>query len=145
MANTSFAEVYEKAIFKISDYGFFSSDKDIREDILHKYLTSAQVDMQRSTSINLFDWNLETKEYNNEISEDIQEILALGIAYYWLSAKTLRSDLLKNVIYSKEYQTFSPGNLLKEIQTLRKEVKQEFTGKVKEYGYVNSDLENLKV
>ncbi len=143
--NTSFSDIYEKAVFKISAYDFLDKDKSMREAVLEKYLDSARVDFQPSCDINLSDRDIENKQFNNELSEEIQEILALGVAFYWLSAKTIRSDLLKNTIYHKDYTTFSPANLLKEIQTLRKEIKKEFKSKVREYGYKNSSLGTLKV
>lgn len=143
--NTSFSDIYEKAVFKISAYDFLDKDKFMKETVLEKYLDSARIDFQSSCDIDLSDRDVEKKQFNNELSEEIQEILALGVAFYWLSAKTIRSDLLKNTIYHKDYTTFSPANLLKEIQTLRKEIKKEFKGKIREYGYRNSSLGTLKV
>ena len=143
--NTSFSEIYERAVFRFSAYDFLDKDKFMKESVLEKYLDSARVDFQPSCDINLSDRDVEKKQFNSELSEEIQEILALGVAFYWLSAKTMRSDLLKNIIYHKDYTTFSPANLLKEIRTLRKEIKKEFKSKIREYGYNNSSLGTLKV
>ena len=109
-----------------------------------KFLDSARVDLQPGCGVDLSDRDLENQQFNVDLSEEIQEILALGVAFYWLSSKTLRSDLLKNVIYHKDYVSYSPANLLKEIQTLRKEIKKEFKSKIREYEYRNSSLESLR-
>lgn len=141
---TKFSEIFDRAAFRVSDYDFCRMTNSIKNAIFEKYLNSARVDFQPHCSVNLSDIDYETKAFNIDLSEEIQEILALGIAYYWLSGKTIRSDLLKNKVYQKDYATFSPANLLKEIQTLRKEIKQEFYSKIKEYGYRNSNLETLR-
>ena len=141
---TNFSEIYEKAIYKFSAYDFLDKEAYMNEAVLEKYLESARIDVQKECGVDLSDKDNTSKVFNITISDEIQEILAVGIAFYWLSAKTLRSDLLKNVIYHKDYTTFSPANLLKEIQALRKEMKQEYKSKMREYAYHNSSLESLK-
>lgn len=141
---TLFSEIYSKAVFKISAYDFLNTSKFVKEMALEKYLDSARIDFQATCNVDLSDRDVERKCFNMEISEEVQEILALGVAFYWLSAKTLRSDLLKNTIYHKDYTAFSPANLLKEIHALRTEIKKEYTSRMREYGYRHSDLENLK-
>lgn len=142
---TKFTEIYERAIFRISEYDFLDMDKEKREEILERFLLSAQVDFQGSCSVDLLDSDRVKKQYNAELNEEEKEILALGIVFYWLSAKTIRSDLLKNIICNKDYTVFSPANLLKEIQTLRDSIKKEFKSRIREYAYKHSDLEMLKV
>lgn len=142
---TKFEEIYEKAVFKMSEYDFLNKDKDKREAVLEKFLISAQVDFQSTCSTNLLEYDLQQKQYTADLSEEEKEILALGIVYYWLSSKTIRSDLLKNVICNKDYTVFSPANLLKEIHSLRSEIKKEYKSRIREYGYRNSNLDKLKV
>lgn len=141
---TKFSEIYDRAAFRISEYDFYKMDDSIKEAVFERYLASSRVDFQPHCEVNLSDIDTESKEFKVELSEEIQEILALGVAFYWLSAKTIRSDLFKNKMYSKDYTTFSPANLLKEIQTLRQEVKKEYYSKINEYGYRHSNLEDLK-
>ena len=141
---TNFSEIYEKAIFKITAYDLLKNTQAMREAVLEKYLDSARVDFQPVCDVDLSKRDTENKCFDGELSDEIQEILALGIAFYWLSAKAIRSDLLKNSIWHKDYTAFSPANLLKEIQELRKELKKEFKSRIREYGYRNSGLENLK-
>ena len=141
---TDFSEIYNRAVYKITAYDFLDTNQFVYEKALEKYLDSARVDFQPSCEIDLSDRDEHSKKFNNELSDEIQEILALGIVFYWLSAKTIRSDLLKNVIYHKDYTAFSPANLLKEVQLLRKEIKKEFKSKIREYGYRNSSLDSLK-
>ena len=81
----------------------------------------------------------------NFLTDEEQEILALGIAYYWLSMKTMDSQLLKNIMTRKDYNTYSPANLLKELSALKTSLKQEFRGRINEYSYRHGTLDTLKV
>lgn len=142
---TTFKEIYDRAIFRISDYSFLNLEDSKREQVLRRYLMSAQSEFVNSCAIDLNDYNEDLKQFNNTLGDEVVEILSLGIAYYWLSAKTLNSELLRNVITSKNYTSYSPANLLKETQNLRKELQKEFQGKIKLYSIRHSSLETLKV
>ena len=72
------------------------------------------------------------------------EILALGVAFYWLSYRALNSELLKNVLNSRDYYYYSPANLLKEVQTLRKTLRDEFNGRMRQYSYKNNTISTLR-
>lgn len=141
---TDFSEIYNRAIFRISNYDFLTIDTNKREEILYNYLLSAQVDFKHACPINLTDADINNGRYNNTLDDEIIEILALGVAYYWVSSKALNSELLHNTLTSKDCNTYSPANLLKEVQTLRTSLKKEFNGKIKTYSFRNSDIDTLK-
>lgn len=141
---TPFSEIYNRAIFRFADYDFLKKDIQICEDILEKYLISAKTEFQRVCKIDLGDYDLELKQFNQTLDDEIIEILSLGIAFYWLSYKALNSELLKNVLNSKDYYYYSPANLLKEVQTLRKTVKSEFHSRMRQHSYNNNTIGALK-
>ena len=78
------------------------------------------------------------------LDDEVIEILSLGIAFYWLSYKALNSELLKNVLNSKDYYYYSPANLLKEVQTLRKTLRDEFNSKMRQHSYNENTISTLK-
>lgn len=141
---TPFTDIYARAIFRFADYKFLEQDKDIREGVLEKYLISAKTEFQRICKIDLDDYDLELKQFNNDLGDEEIEILALGVAFYWLSYKTMNSELLRNVLNSKDYYYYSPANLLKEIQTLRKTLRNEFNSRMRQYSYFDNSLSTLQ-
>mgnify|MGYP004689676547 CR=1 FL=1 len=141
---TPFTDIYTRAIFKFADYKFLEQDPEIREGVLEKYLISAKTEFQRLCKIDLDDYDLNVKQFNSNLTDEEIEILALGVAFYWLSYKTLNSELLKNVLNSKDYYYYSPANLLKEIQTLRKTLRNEFDSRMRKYSYLDNTLSTLK-
>jgi len=141
---TRFKEVYDRAVFRFTDYSFASVIPDFKEAVLQRYLLSVIVDFRHSAAADLTDYSLALGQFNNDLGDEIIEILALGVAYYWLSAKTLNSELLRNILHNKDYNTYSPANLLKEIQTLRNAVKQEYQGKIRAYSFRNGSVKDLK-
>lgn len=141
---TPFTDIYARAIFRFADYEFLKQDIETREGVLEKYLISAKTEFQRICKTDLGDYDLELKQFNQTLDDEVIEILSLGIAFYWLSYKALNSELLKNVLNSKDYYYYSPANLLKEVQTLRKTLRSEFNSKMRQHSYNENTISTLK-
>ena len=142
---TKYIDIYNRAMFRFSDYSFLVLENEIRNHIMQNFLKQAIIDFKPSCKNNLENYNDELGQFNEVLGEEEQEILALGIAYYWLSHTALNSELLKNTMLRKDYNTYSPANLLKEITSLRDDLRKEYRGKINEYSFRYSNLENLKV
>ena len=141
---TPFSDIYARAIFRFADYDFMKQEVETREGVLEKYLISAKTEFQKVCNVNLDDYDLLLKQFNATLDDEAIEILGLGIAYYWLSYKTMNSELLKNVLNSRDYYYYSPANLLKEVQTLRKALRKEFTSRMRQYSYNGNSFSTLK-
>ena len=141
---TPFTDIYARAIFRFADYEFLKQDIETREGVLEKYLISAKTEFQRVCKIDLGAYDLELKQFNQTLDDEVIEILSLGIAFYWVSHKALNSELLKNVLNSKDYYYYSPANLLKEVQTLRKTLRTEFNSRMRQHSYNENTISTLK-
>lgn len=141
---TNFSDIYNRAMFRFSDYTYLDIEPEKRDEIMQIYLMSAISDFKNSCAIDLTDYDTTNQRFNNDLDDEIQEILALGVAYYWLNNKTLNSELLRNIMYRGDFKAYSPANLLKEMSSLRTILRKEFRGKVNEYSYLNSNIKTLK-
>lgn len=142
---TSFSDIYNRAIFRFSDYNFLILDINDREDILEKYLYSAQADFQNVCRLDLSDIDDDNKQYNITLDDECIEILSLGIAFYWLSSHVLSSEYLKVKLSTKEFSFTSVGSLLGELETLRTSLGKELQRKIIIYSYSGGDISSLKV
>jgi len=140
---TTFREIYNRALFRFADHKFLTFDIETREAVLERYLISAKTEFEDICHVDLNDYDADTKQFNQTLDDKIIEILSLGISYYWLSFKTLDSELVKNVMNSRDYYYYSPGNLLKEVQTLRRTVRNEFYTAMRDYSYSGTNIGSL--
>lgn len=141
---TPFTDIYARAIFRFADYKFLEQDIETREGVLEKYLISAKTEFQRICRVDLNDYNLELQQFNQDLGDEEIEILALGVAFYWISYKANNSELLKNVLNSRDYYYYSPANLLKEVHALRQSIRDEFDSRMRQYSYFDNSLNTLK-
>ena len=145
MPTTKFAEIYDRAIFKFTDYSFLTTIDDIKEGVLQHYLMSSIVDFQNVCEVDITDYDLQSQQFRAQLTSEMIEILAVGVAYYWVSAQVYNSKLLRNKIYSSDYNTYSPANLLIEAQALQKTLREEQLGMIKTYSFRNANYGKLKV
>lgn len=137
---TPYQDIFGRALFRLSDTKLAQLHCFDQQTILSKYMKSAIADFQNKCEIDLSNRNEEEEIFNEDIPEEVQEILALGISYYWLSAQVLNNELLKNKLSTKDYTYFSPANLLRESTALRKEVQTEYKHRIINYTYDHGNL-----
>lgn len=143
---TKFKEIYGRAVFKFTDYSFVTTCPELKEAVLQKYLLSSIVDFQHAcTTVDLNDYDLEKEQFNIELDNEIIEILSSGIVYHWLNAQALNRQLLRNIMHNSDYTSYSPANLLKEIQSLRDSIEQEYKGQINTYSFRHGSIDTLKV
>lgn len=142
---TPYTAVYEKALFRFRDYSFPALNEVDVSDVLKFYLNSAISDFATICKEDLSVDSAESTAFKSDLSEEVQEILALGISFYWLSAQVLNEDLLRNSLSTKDYTYFSPANLLREAQALRDSVRKEYRDKMNLYTYRHGDISSLSV
>lgn len=142
---TPFSDIYERALYKFSDTDFLKYTDALKESTMRHFLYSAQSEFEKICEYDLTDKDETLKQYNATLDNDSIEILALGIAFYWVSAKTLNNELMKNRLKLSEYSFFSPEALLSTITDLRDTIGKEFRAKMIQYSYSHNDVSKWKV
>lgn len=142
---TQYSQVYERALFRFRDYSLPALDEADANNILKVYLNSAVSDFGGICKESLVASQEESDSFEEELSDEVQEILALGISFYWLSSQVLNEDLLKNSLSTKDYTYFSPANLLRESSSLRESIRKEYRDKMNLYTYRHGDISSLSV
>lgn len=141
---TLFDDIYSRAISRFSDYDFLQISSSSRETILERYLYSAISDFERVCLFDLSNIDTVNKAFVDDLDNESIEILALGIDYYWFSAKVQNSELLRNSLSTKDYTFFSPANLLRELRNVRNDLKSELKHRITTYSYDHGDIAGLK-
>ncbi len=144
METTTFSEVFERAMFQFRDRSMLHLNIEDREQVLMKHMFAGMSDFQRVCKIDL-PYNIATMSFEVKLGHEELEILALGTATYWLKSRAHDEDVLHNRLYTKDYNFFSPANLLREINNLLEITEDKFRKSIVEYSYMHSDLANLKV
>lgn len=141
--STPFDSIYKRAVYRFRDYDFCRINEADVNDVMQSYIMSAISDFAPVCEQDLNDIDPVLCEFRADLTNEEQEILALGISFYWLSAQLLNQELLKNSLSTKDYTYFSPANLLRESQTLRDSVRKEYRDRITKYTYHHGDVAGI--
>lgn len=142
---TAYSDVYEAALFNITDIGLASLATDDAEDVLFAYMLKAIVDFAPICKKDLSDRNEVQAEFNESLSETEVEILALGITSKWLSHKAMFSQNMRDSMSSKDYSFHSPANMLTALMDAADRMRRVFKNAMLEYSYNNGDISSLNM
>lgn len=141
--STPYDSIYQRAVFRFRDYDFcHMNDIDVNE-VLRGYLNAAISDFSPVCKDDLTDVDDDFEQFNADLDNEVQEILSLGISFYWISAQIMNQELLRNSLSTKDYSYFSPANLLRESQTLRDSLRKEYRDRITRYTYHHGDIASV--
>ena len=143
MEGTSFEEIYDRALARFKDYTYLKYSDEDKAYLLRNYLSMAQTDFSPICLEDLNNYDDEIGGFNIKLSNDVINILAVGVSYYWLDAKIMNSENLRNYMSTKDYTYFSPANLLREMAGLKEMVWKEYQRRITMYGYFKADIAGL--
>lgn len=137
---TPYTEIFKRAVYRFKDYDYLRMSDDEIHEVMTAFLRSAVADFDPVCSDDLYDVDETLAQFNADLDNEVQEILALGIAFHWTSARVLDQELLRNSMSTKDYTYFSPANLLRESQTLRDTLRKEYNNRIIQYSYHHGDI-----
>jgi hypothetical protein len=91
----------------------------------------------------LSDRNDITKQFNNTLANEIIDIIVSGMLVEWMKPKYLYNMNMKNVLNTKDYNQYSPANLLKELRETYNNLVRTFESKLNRYSFMYGNIENL--
>lgn len=140
---TNFSDIYSRFLVKISDYSFFNLSQDELEANLDVYLKSAVIHFRRCKN-NLAKRDDVLKVFHEDLSDEVQEIIARLMIVEYLTPKLVTADLLQQTLSSRDFRLYSQANHIKEIRDLRNEMKSEVDKMMTDYTYYNFSLDDMR-
>lgn len=141
---TPYEAVYNRALGLFQEYKWLKFTDNDKLYLLRQFLHQAQNDMSTLCAQDVQKYDDDNQCFEHKLPEDVIDILAYGVAFYWLGYNVNSSENLRNYLSTKDFTYFSPANLLREMTTLRKQIYVEYRRKLVEYTYNHADIVNLK-
>lgn len=132
---TLFSEIYTKANILFDDAPLLASlDDDEYDELLELFLSKSKIYF-KSCKKDLSDVDLVLKQFNQTLTEQEEWVLATGIRLIWLERKLYKEENLRNRITTKDYNSFSGGNLIDKLTTLRDKTKNDLIAMIVSYSF----------
>jgi hypothetical protein len=131
---TSYSQIYEVFLNKISDYDFLNLEESEVNSIMYNYLRSAIVWFS-SCRQDLSDRDDTLKQFNIDLTDEEIEILSTLMIPEWLKPRINTTENIKQHMSTKDFQMFSQANHLKELKDLKKDCTREAQQLMSRYSY----------
>jgi hypothetical protein len=118
---TTYEQIYDKFLIKITDYELASLiDADLLKQ-LDRFLRNAIPDFLYCKQ-DLSKRNDATGTFEITLSESEQSILSKFMVVQWINPQFLRLENIRNGVGNRDFQQFSPGNLIDKLSKLKKDL-----------------------
>lgn len=134
--STPFSDIYTKANVLFEDAQLLASlDDDEYDELLELFLSNTTSIQFKSCKKDLSDIDNDLKQFNPDLDSEEQWIIAYGIRLVWLERKLYKEENLRNRIGNRDYQTFSPANLIDKLILLIDKTKKDLKNKINLYSF----------
>lgn len=140
---TSYQDIYDIFISKITDYDFLNLLPEDIEDYCLKFLKSAIIRFVKCEK-NLADRDDTLKEFNFELTETERYILGTMMIVEWVSPQVFNIINTKQFLGDKEYQFYSQANHLDKLLKLKEVAENDGERFMISYTYSNGDIGELR-
>lgn len=114
-AGTSFDEIYELFLTQVDDYDLVQIEKEERDEVLQGYLISATKELFNYEENDFTDFDLESHQFNFELSGLEKQIMALGMKLTWTQLKKTSAELYQPAYGDRDFTVVQGTSYLKEI------------------------------
>lgn len=133
---------------KITEFEFVVIPTEDSAKIVDGYLKRAVNAFRKNCRYDLTSAiNDETREFNVDIpDEDVEEIIDIvseGMVVQWLKPYVYKQELLENALNTRDFTTYSPAELLKQVKGAYNGAQKDYTQMIREYSYNHGDLTDL--
>jgi len=135
---------------KILEYNFLSLDLEEATSIVDGYMITAISQFKKNC---LYDLTTtrddEHRTFDVDISaedkDEIVDIIACGMVVQWIKPYVNQQELLQNVLSTRDFDTYSPAELLLRVGNAYKSAQKEFVQAIREYSYNHGDLTSYHI
>lgn len=133
---------------KVSEYDFIQMDLSDRAELIDGFMKRAVAAFKRNCKYDLHSTaNDETREFGVDIAEtdldELVDIISEGMIVQWLKPFVYKQELLENLLNTRDFSTYAPGNLLMRVGDAYAKAQRDYTQMIREYSYNHGDLTKL--
>ena len=120
---TPYETVYGRFLNKCTDFNLADLDDHTLNEMMKDWLDSAVIRTRTSSDLSARDD--EAEEFENDLTDQDIELLAMGMILAWLDQRIQSTEYTNLFIGGKETKFYSPSQQLTELRNLRADIVRE--------------------
>lgn len=135
---------------KVTEFDFLQIDREYAVDIIDGFMKRALLAFRKNC---LYDFYTtaddSSRSFDIDVPQDdldeIVNIVSDGMIAQWMKPYLNRTALLRNVLNTRDFTTYSPAELLLRVGNAYKAAQDEFTYGIREYSFNHGNLKELHI
>ena len=134
---------------KVQEYDFPLVDYE-RDSMIDGFMKRAISSFRRICKYDLASTvDDDSREFTVDIPDDdleeIADIISEGMLVQWMKPYLFKQENMENLLNTRDFSSYSPGELLAKIGAAHKEANRVFTNMMREYSFNHGDLSDLHI
>ena len=135
---------------KVTEFDYLQIDREYAVDIIDGFMKRALLAFRKNCLYDFFTTgDDETRTFNIDVPQDdldeIVNIVSDGMIAQWMKPYLNRTALLRNVLNTRDFITYSPAELLLRVGNAYKAAQDEFIHGIREYSFNHGKLTELHI
>ena len=143
----SYDVIEDAFLSKITEFELLKIPEEGRTVLLDGYLKRAASGFRKNCKYDLTAVDDVTREFTpdflEEDADELVEILSEGMIVQWLKPYIYKQELLENSLNTRDFTTYSPAELSKQVRTTYEKAQRDYIQMVREYSYNHGALTEL--
>ena len=143
----SYDVIEDAFLSKITEFELLKIPEEGRTVLLDGYLKRAASGFRKNCKYDLTAVDDVTREFTpdflEEDADELVEILSEGMIVQWLKPYIYKQELLENALNTRDFTTYSPAELSKQVRTTYEKAQRDYIQMVREYSYNHGALTEL--
>jgi hypothetical protein len=132
---TPYTNIYQKVAKLLQSYKLASLPQNVFESYISSWIDEASAINFLDCETDLLDRNEITGEFNQTLTSREEWIISYSICLSWINLLVTDESILQNTIGDRDYQTYSPANLLKSLIAVQDKIKYRMDDAIEHYSY----------
>lgn len=141
---TTYAAVYGEFLAKVTDFDLADMTEASATAIMSDLLKQAVGKFSESCKKDLYDLTEQADGWNADLSDLEIDILSELMVEAWHKPRINNLELYRNKLSTKDFTTFSPANLLKEVREAYEQAHKRARSMINEYSFRMNNIGELK-
>lgn len=132
---TPYTNIYEKVTKLLQSYKLASLPQATFESYIDAWIDEASAVNFIDCETDLLDRDENLAQFNQTLTSREEWIVCYSICLSWINLLVTDESILQNTIGDRDYQTYSPANLLKSLISVQEKIKLRMDNALEQYSY----------
>lgn len=144
---TPYSEIYNQFLASVKDYDLLEQGQPEAERELYRIMNRAVANcrtmIDKVGEVDLSKRDDVKQEFEDDLTDEIIELLVIGMEYYWTHIMLYNSENMHNVLNTRDFTQYASHNMIFRLRELNDDAEDRWRRSKREYIHQHVDLTTM--